>query len=203
MKASQFFTVKRQKTPAVLFLICIAIVGAVALSASAQSRRMSPYQGENDGVNVGGNWYVFRSENKMTAAKTVRFELQADNYLSWSRESRPRVSLVCTNRKYENADFNPGAPLGPPNRPGFWGQPQIQVMVRVDDAHHYNGWNWLNGRALSMDKGTVRELIGSHIFKVQLPGPRGPEIAEFSSAGLDLAEVRQACDLTPKKPSKN
>jgi hypothetical protein len=54
-----------------------------------------------------------------------------------------------------------------------------------------------------MDKGTTRELIGSHIFKVQIPGQRGPEIAEFSPAGLDLARVKQACDLTPKKPSKN
>jgi hypothetical protein len=38
---------------------------------------------------------------------------------------------------------------------------------------------------------------------VQIPGPRGPEIAEFSPAGLDLARVRQACDLKPKKPSKD
>jgi len=202
LKASQFFTGKRLTLTAIFFFICAAIIGAAVVSAGAQSR-MSPNQGENDGVNVGGNWYAYRSENKMTAAKTVRFELQADNYLSWSRDSKPRVELICTNRKYANADFNPGAPLGPPNRPGFWGQPQIQVMVRVDDAHHSNGWNWLNGRALSMDKGTVRELIGAHIFKVQLPGPRGPEIAEFSPAGLDLTEVREACDLTPKKPSKN
>ena len=203
LKASQTFTGKRRTVALKLFFSCVAIICAVVLSAGAQNGRMSPYQGENDGVNVGGKWYAFRSEDKMTAAKSVRFELQADNYLSWSRDSKPRVDLVCTNRKYANADFNPGAPLGPPNRPGFWGQPQIQVMVRVDDAHHYNGWNWLNGRALSMDKGTVRELIGSHIFKVQLPGPRGPEIAEFSPAGLDLAQVRQACDLSPKKPSKN
>jgi len=187
----------------VIFLGALAMVCVVALSARAQRTRMSPYQGENDGVNVGGNWYAFRSENKMTAAKIVRFELQADNYLSWSRDNKPRVELVCTNRKYTNADFSPGAPLGPPNRPGFWGQPQIEVMVRADDVHHTNGWNWIDGRSLSMDKGTTRELIGAHIFKVQLPGPRGPEIAEFSPAGLDLDQVKRACDLTPKKTSKD
>jgi hypothetical protein len=203
LKASQFFTGKRRTTAAKLFFICVAIISAVVLSAGAQNTRMSPYQGENDGVNVGGKWYAFRSEDKMTAAKTVRFELQADNYLSVSSDYKPRIELVCTNRKYSNADFNPGMPLGPPNRPGFWGQPQIEVMVRVDDTHHSHGWNWVRGRFLSMDKGTARELIGSHIFKVQMPGPRGPEIAEFSPAGLDLAQVRQACDLTPKKPSKN
>ena len=76
-------------------------------------------------------------------------------------------------------------------------------MVRVNDTHHYHGWNWLDGRSLSMDKGTMRELMGAHILKVQIPGPRGPEIAEFSPAGLDLARVKQACDLTPKKPSKD
>jgi hypothetical protein len=202
LKASRFSTGRRQTMAAILFFLCAGIFGAAVLSAGAQSR-MSSNQGEEDGVNAGGNWYAFRSENKMTAAKTVRFELQADNYLSWSRDTKPRVEVVCTNRKYANADFNPGAPLGPPNRPGFWGQPQIEVLVRVDNSHHSNGWNWINGRALSMDKGTVRELIGAHIFKVQIPGPRGPEIAEFSPAGLDLAEVRQACDLSPKKPSKN
>jgi hypothetical protein len=38
---------------------------------------------------------------------------------------------------------------------------------------------------------------------VQIPGRRGPEIAEFSPAGLDLARVHQDCDLKPKKPSKD
>jgi hypothetical protein len=54
-----------------------------------------------------------------------------------------------------------------------------------------------------MDKGTTRELIGSRVFKVEIPGRRGPEIAEFSPAGLDLVRVKQACDLTPRKPSKD
>lgn len=181
----------------------LAVVCAAALSAGAQNGVMSPYQGEADGVSVGGKWTEFHTEDKMTAAKRVRFELQADNYLSVSPDYKPRVELVCTNGKYTYADFNPGIPLGPPNRPGIWGQPQIEVMVRVDDTHHYHGWNWIRGRFLSMDKGTTRELIGAQIFKVEIPGRRGPEIAEFSPAGLDLARVKQACDLNPKKPSKN
>jgi hypothetical protein len=185
------------------FFAGLAVVCAVALSAGAQSGVMSPYQGERDGINVGGNWIEFRSEDTMTAAKISRFELQSDNYLSTSPDYKPRIELVCTNRKYTYADFNPGIPLGPPNRPGFWGQPQIQVRVRVNDTHHSHGWNWIRGRFLSMDKGTTRELIGAHIFKIELPGRRGPEIAEFSPAGLDLGHVKQACDLTPKKPSKN
>jgi hypothetical protein len=185
------------------FLAGLAMACLAVLSAGAQSGVMSPYQGESDGVSAGGNWIEFHSEEKMTGDKKVRFELQSDNYLSMSPDYKPRVELICTNRKYSYADFNPGIPLGPPNRPGFWGQPQIEVMVRVDDTHHYHGWNWIRGRFLSMDKGTTRELIGAHIFKVQIPGPRGPEIAEFSPAGLNLSRVKQACDLTPRKPSKN
>ena len=189
----------------------VAVVCVVALAAGAQSVAYtiaqrtvaSPYQGEEDGVNVGGKWFEFRSEEKMTGHRIARFELQSDNYLSVSPDYKPRIELVCSNRKYEYADFNPGIPLGPPNRPGFWGQPQIEVMVRVDDTHHYHGWNWIRGRFLSMDKGTTRELIGAHIFKVQIPGRRGPEIAEFSPAGLDLAQVHKDCDLKPKKPSQN
>ena len=207
MRASQFFSsiFKLHRTVLSIksFVAAFAFFSVAVLACSAQRIVPSPYQGESDGVSVGGNWIEFRSEDKMTAAKKVRFELQADNYLSLSPDYKPRIEMVCTNRKYTYADFNPGIPLGPPNRPGIWGQPQIEVMVRVDDTHHYHGWNWIRGRFLSMDKGTTRELVGAHIFKVQIPGPRGPEIAEFSPAGLDLARVRQDCDLKPKKPSRD
>ena len=98
------------------------------------------------------------------------------------------------------ADFNPGVQLPPPNRPGFWGQPQLEVMVRIDDTHDYHGWNWERGHFLSMDKGTTRGLIGAQVFKVELPTRSGRQIAEFSPAGLNLDEVRKSCDLTPKKP---
>ena len=142
---------------------------------------------------------VFHSEDKMTGAKKVRFELLSDNYLKEDPDYKPRIQMVCTNGKYTAADFNPGIRLGPPNRPGFWGQPQMEVMVRVDDAHSYHGWNWIRNRFLSMDKGTTRALIGAHIFKVEIRGRNGPEIAEFSPAGLELARVKQTCDLTPEK----
>jgi hypothetical protein len=175
------------------------MVCAAALSASAQNRVMSPNQDESDGVSVGGKWVEFHSEGKMTGAKTVRFELLSDNYLSEDPDYKPRIELVCSNGKYTYADFNPGIRLGPPNRPGFWGQPQMEVMVRVDDSHSYHGWNWIRGRFLSMDKGTTRKLIGAHVFKVEIRARNGREIAEFSPAGLDLAKVKQACDLTPKR----
>lgn len=185
------------------FLAGLVLVCGTALAASAQSGAMSPYQDESDGVSAGGKWMEFHSEEKMTGAKKVRFELLSDNYLSEDPDYKPRIELVCTNNKYAYADFNPGIRLGPPNRPGFWGQPQMEVMVRVDDAHSYHGWNWMRGRFLSMDKGTTRELIGAHVFKVQIRGRKGPEIAEFSPAGLDLSRVKQACDLTPRTPSKD
>ena len=175
-----------------------AMVCAAALSANAQSRVMSPNQDESDGVSVGGKWVEFHTEDKMTAAKKVRFELLADNYLAEDPDYKPRIELVCSNGKYTYADFNPGIRLGPPNRPGFWGQPQMEVMVRVDDKHDYHGWNWVRGRFLSMDKGTTRQLIGAKIFKIEIRGRGGREIAEFSPAGLDLSRVKQACDLTPK-----
>jgi len=184
-------------------LACLALVGAAWLSAAAQRTVRSPNQDESDGVSVGGKWVEFHSQDKMTAARNVRFELLADNYLSEDPDYKPRIELACTNGKYNYADFNPGMRLGPPNRPGFWGQPQLEVMVRVDDTHGYHGWNWIRDRFLSMDKGTTRALIGAHIFKVEIRGRRGPEIAEFSPSGLDLARVRQACDLTPKRPGKD
>ena len=164
---------------------------------------MSPNQGESDGVSVGGKWLEFESTDPMTGAKKVRFELQADNYFREDSNYRPRVNLYCTNGKLKLADFNPGVRLPPPNRPGFWGQPQLEVMVRVDDAHYYKGWNWLRGHFLSMDKDTTRGLLGAQLFKVELPTRSGRQIAEFSPGGLDFNRVKQGCDLNPKKPSKD
>jgi hypothetical protein len=176
--------------------------GATAL-AGAQTGAMSPYQDESDGVSAGGNWLEFHSDDKMTGAKKVRFELLSDNYFREDPEYKPRVTLFCSAGKLKLADFNPGVKLGPPNRPGFWGQPQLEVEVRVDDTHYFKGWNWMRGHFLSMDKGTVRGMMGAKVFKVELPTRSGRQIAEFSPGGLNLDQVRQACDLTPKKPSKD
>jgi hypothetical protein len=182
-------------------LACVTLL--CAASALAQGGAMSPYQDEKDGVSAGGKWMMFQSEDKMTGAKKVRFELLADNYFREDPEYKPRVDLFCEDGKLKLADFNPGVRLPPPNRPGFWGQPQLEVMVRVDEVHYRRGWNWVRGHFLSMDKGTARGLIGAQVFKVELPTRSGSQIAEFSPAGLNHDEVRKACDLTPKKPSND
>jgi hypothetical protein len=193
----------RLRTRAVLlFFVAFFVVGAVAL-ACAQRGTMTPYQNEQDGVSAGGKWLEFDSIEKMTGAKKVRFELLSDNYFREDPDYKPRVELFCVDGKLKLGDFNPGVRLPPPNRPGFWGQPQLQVMVRIDDTHYFKGWNWMRGHFLSMDKGTVRGLIGAQVFKVELPTRSGRQIAEFSPGGLNLDRVRQACDLTPKKPSKD
>lgn len=182
---------------AVLFFLA----SAWAALAGAQTGAMSPNQGESDGVNAGGSWLEFHSTDKMTGHRKVRFELQANNYFREDNEYKPRVNLICDNGKLKLAGFNPGFKLPPPNRPGWWGQPQIEVEVRVDDAHYHKGWNWLRGRFLSMDKETTRGLLGAQIFNIALPMRHGREIAEFSPAGLDFGRVKEACGLTPKKPS--
>jgi hypothetical protein len=192
--------------PLLSFLCGAASIGLVLAGgpiASAQTGAMSPNQGESDGVNAGGKWLEFSSTDKMTGANRVRFELQSDNYFKEDPDYKPRVNLVCNNGKLKYADFNPGVRLPPPNRPGWWGQPQLEVEVRVDGVHYYKGWNWMRGRFLSMDKGTVRGLVGAQVFNVALPTRSGRQIAEFSPSGLNFDRVKQACDLTPKKPSND
>lgn len=192
--------------PLLSFLFGAASIGLVLAGgpiASAQTGAMSPHQGESDGVNAGGKWLEFSSTDKMTGANRVRFELQSDNYFKEDPDYKPRVNLVCNNGKLKYADFNPGVRLPPPNRPGWWGQPQLEVEVRVDGVHYYKGWNWMRGRFLSMDKGTVRGLMGAQVFNVALPTRSGRQIAEFSPSGLNFDRVKQACDLTPKKPSND
>lgn len=172
-----------------------------AATSFAQDGSMSPYQGEQDGVSAGGKWMMFQSEDKMTAAKRVRFELRAENYFKEDPDYRPRVELVCENGKFKVATFNPAVRV-PPNRPGFWGQPQLEAEVRVDDVHYFKGWNW-RGRFLQMDKGTARGIMGAHVFNIAIPTRSGRQIAEFDPVGLNIDPVRTACDITPKKPSKD
>ncbi len=172
----------------------------VAVSAVAQEGAMSPYQDEKDGVSAGGKWMEFQSEDKMTGAKKVRFVLVANNYFKEDPDSKPRVAIVCSNGKYEYGDFHPGERLGRPDYPGFWGQPKMEVMVRIDGSHDHKGWNWVRGHFLAMDKGTVRGMIGAEVFNVEVRTRSGQQIAEFSPAGLNVDEVRKSCDLTPHKP---
>lgn len=202
MKVSRYFRKVMGFPLAARAAVLSLSIGAAAL-ACAQSGAMSPYQGEQDGVSAGGKWMEFDSTDKMTGANKVRFELQANNYFKEDPDYKPRINLYCSNGKLKLADFNPGVRLPPPNRPGFWYQPQLEVEVRIDDVHYYKGWNWMRGRFLSMDKGTVRGMMGAQIFNVALPNRTGREIAEFSPADLNLDRVKQACDLTPKKPSKD
>lgn len=176
-----------------------ALAGA---QAGAPGGTMSPNQGEADGVSAGGNWLEFASTDKMSGANKVRFELQSNNYFKDS-DYKPRVNLYCESGKLKIADFNPGVRLLPPNRPGWWGQPQLEVEVRVDDTHYFKGWNWFRGHFLSMDKGTVRGMMSAQVFNIALPTRTGRQIAEFSPSGLNLERVKKACDLTPKKPSKD
>lgn len=189
----------RTRTSLMVNVSLASIVFFCAASAFAQGGSMSPYQGERDGANAGGKWMMFESEDKMTAAKRVRFELLAENYFKEDPEYKPRVELICENGKFKMASFNPAVRV-PPNRPGFWGQPQLQAEVRVDDVHYYHGWNW-QGRYVSMDKGTVRGVMQAHVFNIAIPTRSGRQIAEFQPDGLDINQVRKACDLTPKKPS--
>jgi hypothetical protein len=180
-------------------------MGAAATVACAQNGAMTPYQGEADGVSAGGQWLEFASTDKMTGAKKVRFELQSNNSFKEDPDYKPRVNLYCTNGKLKLADFNPGVRLPPPNRPGWWGQPQLEVEVRVDDTHFFKGWNWMRWgqNYLAMDKGTVRGMMGAQVFNIAMPTRSGRQIAEFSPGGLNFDRLRQACDLTPKKPSKD
>jgi hypothetical protein len=184
------------------FGVALAAASFILLAGSAfgQEGAMSPYQDEQDGTSAGGKWTEFRSEDKMTGAKKVRFELLADNYFRQDPDYKPRVEIVCTNGKYQYADFSMGGLLGRPDYPGFWGQPKMQVKVRIDSSHDQKGWNWVRGRFLSMDKGTVRGILRAKIFYLEVRTRSGPQIAEFSPEGLNTGAVRRACDLTPHKP---
>ncbi len=179
---------------------CFIFLCAMAMPMCAQQGG-TPAAGKPEaGISAGGQWKEFQSEDKMTGAQKNRFELESDNILPDS-DVKAKVILFCVGGKLALGDFRPNLRIGPPNRASFWeGKPQLRVRVRVDNSSNRHNWNWVNGHFLAMDKDTVRQLIGAKIFKVEFDTPHGPEIAEFSPAGLDLALVRKACSLKPQKP---
>ena len=190
------FTFTTLNNPFALFVLFLC---AAVMPLCAQDN-VPPEGQAQPGISAGGKWLEFRAEDKMTGAQKVRFELEADNLLPDS-DAKARVLLFCVGGKLALGDFRPNLRIGPPNRASFWeGKPQMRVRVRVDNSNRYENWNWVNGHFLAMDKDTVRQLIGAKIFKVQFDTPRGPQIAEFSPAGLDLALVRKDCKLKPEKP---
>jgi len=133
----------------------------------------------------------------MTDVKRARFELEGDNPLRDS-ERNPKINIFCEKGDYLFAHFVPNVRVRP-NRPGFWGQPQVEVRVRADSNLDNHGWN-RQGNFLSMDKDSVRRLIGTAVFKIELPGPGTPDnIATFSPAGLNLDQFKNACHLKPKR----
>jgi hypothetical protein len=134
----------------------------------------------------------------MTAQHRTRFELSAETVANGDNEAR--LVLYCTDGKLTLADFHPGSKLARPNWPGFWGQPQMRVRVRIDDSHDDHSWNWIRGHFLAMDKGTTRAMLGANLFRIEFQTPQGAEVAEFAPAGVDSAAVHKECGLTPKKP---
>ena len=177
-------------------LLCLAFAPAVPF---LHAQRDYAPRDSSSSVNVGGKWWEFDSEDRMTAARKATFTITSDSYLRSDQSAQSRVDIYCENGKFKHSEFTPGVSLGPPTHPGFWGQPQMEVLVRVNDKHSNHGWNW-NGRSLSMDKGTTRELMGAQIFRIEFLARGGQEIAEFSPIGLDFSRIAHGCDLTPKKP---
>jgi hypothetical protein len=199
LKALQALRKRNNRSIWAMTAVAAALI-VMAASAFAQEGAMSPYQDERDGVSAGGKWMEFHSEDKMTGAKKVRFELLANNYFRQDPDFKPRIEVVCIDGKYQYSDFNMGGRLGRPDYPGWWGQPKMEVMVRIDGSHDHKGWNWVRGRFLAMDKGTVRAVIGAQLFNLEVRTRTGPQIAEFSPGGLNLDEVKKVCDLKPHKP---
>jgi len=178
--------------------LILFFLAVFAVTALPQNPSEEPQGYGGNSTSAGGDWTKYSSEDRMTAAHRTRFELQANN--APSSDDQAKVILYCSDGKLTLADFHPGTRLSRPNWPGFWGQPQMHVLVRVDDKHDTHNWNWIRGHFLAMDKGTTREMLGAHLFRVEFQTPGGPEIAEFSPAGIDLGAVKKACGLTPKRP---
>jgi hypothetical protein len=186
---------------AAALLVCVASALLSQAQAPPPAAQASPQAAAipSGGTSAGGNWQRFQTEDKMTPGYKVRFELDGDNYLPGA-DQRPKILIFCVGGKYKLGDFRPNLRMGPPNRPGWWNQPQMRVRVRVNNVTGKRNWNWVDGQFLAMDKDTTRELLGAKLFRIEFNTENGVQIAEFSPAGIDLGQVKSACGLKPLKP---
>jgi hypothetical protein len=198
MKTESMKSLPTTKLARIFMLLCVLAFGPAAMLAQNRPDERGDYDRMGSQVSAGGKWTQSSAEDRMTAAHRTRFELPSESVPN--SDDQAKIVLYCTDGKLNLADFRPGVRLSRPNWPGFWGQPQMRVRVRVDDAHSEHNWNWIRGHFLAMDKGTTLELIGARLFRVEFQTPDGPEVAEFSPAGIDLSTVAKACGLRPKKP---
>ena len=81
---------------------------------------MSPYQDEKDGVSAGGKWIEFQSEDKMTGAKRVRFELLSNNYLKEDPTTNPESNSTAAMANM-SAPSSILGPAGKARLPGILG----------------------------------------------------------------------------------
>ena len=160
------------------FFVCLTLL--CAASAFAQGGSMSPYQDEKDGVSAGGKWMKFQSDDKMTGAKKVRFELLADNFFKEDPDYKPRVDLYCEAESSSWPTSIPACACLLPIAPASGASRKWKSRSASTTVTPIKGWNWVRGHFLSMDKGTTRGLLGAQVFNVALPTRNGREIAEFS-----------------------
>jgi hypothetical protein len=178
-------------------ILILAFCVFLSIKALAQRRDDNRDYNDNSSGLSASNWTMDRSEDRMTAERHTRFELRAND--TRDGDDHAQVMLYCSDGKLKLADFHPNIRLSRPNWAGFWGQPQMHIRVRADNAHDDRTWNWVNGHFLAMDKTTARRLVGAHLFRIEFNTPEGPRIAEFSPSGLDLRLVHDACGLEPKR----
>src|SRR5579872_2092199 len=119
-------SIKGEKKPVIrnIFnILVLALCIALSIKALAQNRHADRDYDDrsNSGMSAGGNWTVDHSEDRMTAEKRTRFQLQAND--TRDGDDRAQVILYCTDGKLKLADFNPNLRLSRPNSAGFWGQP--------------------------------------------------------------------------------
>jgi hypothetical protein len=96
--------------------VCFLFLCTAVVTLCAQDGSMPP-AGPQAGSPAGGKWKEFRSEDKMTAAQKVRFELEADSLLPDS-EAKAKVLLFCVNGKVGTRRF----PSQPENRSSELGE---------------------------------------------------------------------------------
>lgn len=153
------------------------------------------------GKNVGGNWWLYKSSNRMTDQPVDLFVVQGSYPDVSGGKQLPALKIVCSRGKFKNIYFDPNLAVRHVRSMFRHSLPQSQVAFRVDSQKPVNlKWDLsADSKSLFADSWTLHQLLKSQRALIQFDTTRrGTLIAEFQTAGLDSNQFYESCGIREK-----
>lgn len=186
-------------------LLSVLVVSLLLLEstglAAGRRKSLGISQQIGEGMNIGGDWWLYKSSNRMTDQAVDLFVVQGIYPDVSGVKQRPVLKIVCSRGKFKNIYFDPSLAIRHARSMFRHSAPQSQVAFRVDSAKPVNlKWDLsADSKTLFADSWTLHQVLKSQRALIQFDTTRkGTLIAEFQTAGLDGNQFYESCGIREK-----